>query len=69
MKTHYAGAIQDHNGSMLAGWAACCSGDRAIAIRAKFQHTYLRELVTCKACLRRLASHDAYANSNHVKVA
>ncbi len=61
MKTHYAGAIQDHNGSMLAGWAACCSGDRAISIREKRRNTYRRELVTCAKCLQRIKSHDAYA--------
>lgn len=61
MKIHYAGEIRDHNGSMLPGWAACCSGDRAVEIRAKGNHSYDRSEVTCKACLKRLISHDVYA--------
>lgn len=70
-KVHYAGELRYAHGELvtqiLPGYAACCSGDRAIAIRAKFQNTYLRERVTCKSCLRRLASHIAYANSGHVR--
>lgn len=58
-KIHYAGEIWDHIGLMLEGWAACCSGDRAVAIRENGHNTYDRTEVTCKRCLRRIASHDA----------
>lgn len=47
--------------NMLAGWAVCCSGDKAFAVRAYGNHTYDRSEVTCKACLKVLAKHDAYA--------
>lgn len=57
---HYAGAIEHRNGWILAGWAACCSGDRAVNIRARGQHTYRRSDVTCKACLAMIARGDEY---------
>lgn len=63
MKIHYAGEIRDHRGTMLAGWSACCSGDRAVKIRATGNHTYNPSDVTCIACLRRLDSHFKYAAS------
>ena len=57
---HYAGRLEwttkrgSHN-TVLAGWAACCSGRRAEAIRRERNHTYDPKLVTCKDCLQRLA--------------
>jgi len=60
MKMHYRGEIKTERGSWLAGWAPCCTGDRAIAIRAQGAHTYDRNLVTCRACLKQLTRHDAY---------
>jgi hypothetical protein len=54
-KIHYAGALSWRQGktktSVLAGWAACCSGDRAEKIRAAGTHTYEASAVTCKRCL------------------
>jgi hypothetical protein len=58
MKTqtlHYAGPIRTTTTYILAGWAACCSGDRAVRIRAEGRNTYIPERVTCKACLRMMA--------------
>ena len=56
---HYAGALRVQNKRsyqiILAGWAACCSGERAIEIRRNRQHTHDRSLVTCKACLAKIA--------------
>ncbi len=58
---HYAGSLRIHTrhkkgGSSLTvisgGWAACCSGTRAMKIRETGQHSYDREAVTCKACLK-----------------
>jgi len=54
---HYAGALRWTNRrnmttDVLAGWAACCSGRRAVEIRAAKQHTYDVGAVTCGACLR-----------------
>lgn len=57
-KIHYAGEIWDHISLMGAGWAACCSGDRAVAIRESGHNTYDRSKVTCNKCLYRIASHD-----------
>ena len=56
-RIHYAGALEwtKANGALvkiLPGWAACCSGDRARAVRESGNHTYDRKRVTCKACLR-----------------
>lgn len=61
MKMHYRGEIKTENGTWLAGWAPCCTGNRALAIREEERHTYDRSRVTCKACLKQLARHDAYA--------
>ena len=40
------------------GWAACCSGDRAIAIRNRGDNTLDRSAVTCKSCLRQIERAD-----------
>lgn len=63
MKIHYAGEIRYTTASgwsrhILPGWAACCSGDRAIAIRYSEQHTLNRDEVTCKPCLKAIEQHD-----------
>lgn len=66
MKMHYAGAldIQRTDGSIthiLAGFAACCSGDRTRKIRAQGNHTYNPSDVTCVRCQKLLtdsASRD-----------
>jgi hypothetical protein len=58
---HYAGEIQFANGHRLPGWAACCSGDMAVKIRDDGMHTYIRGQVTCKACLKMIDKHDAWA--------
>jgi hypothetical protein len=57
---HYAGRIVWAGGSVLPGWAACCYGERAIAIRAAGHHTFVRDAVTCKACLKKIAAMDSY---------
>lgn len=54
-KIHYAGPIRTHRVRILAGWAACCSGDKAEQIRRDRQHTYDPAKVTCGACLRMIA--------------
>lgn len=56
---HFAGRLEwvDKRGfctTILAGWAACCSGRRAEAVRRDRNHTYDPKLVTCKECLKRL---------------
>ncbi len=61
---HYSGEIKHANGHVLPGWAACCSGDRADKIRADGSHTRHRGQVTCKACLKMIAKHDAWASRN-----
>ncbi len=52
---HYGGDLRVVRGKrvtlILAGWAACCSGDKARRIRERNQHTINREAVTCKRCL------------------
>lgn len=57
-KIHYAGELRIRSSRsftrILAGWAACCSGDRAIAIRRDKLNTYDKTKVTCKACLRQI---------------
>jgi hypothetical protein len=57
---HYAGSIVWHGGSMLPGWAACCTGDRAVMIRERGHHTWIRNDVTCKSCLKMLEKQDRY---------
>ena len=61
MKTHYAGEIIWENGSVLPGWAACCSGDRAVEIRERGNHTLNKVEVTCKQCLKMIARHEVFA--------
>lgn len=63
MRIHYAGALKyvtsdGYTREILPGWAACCSGDKAKAIRERRMHTYMRAVVTCMACLRVLAAAD-----------
>ena len=61
---HYAGAMGIHrkNGrytKILAGWAACCSGELAEKIREIGNHTYDKSLVTCAKCKKQIAAEDA----------
>lgn len=58
--THYAGEIIHANGHVLPGWAACCSGEKAMKIRAERRHTLDREKVTCRGCLKMIEKADAW---------
>jgi hypothetical protein len=60
-KIHYAGEIIWRGGNVLPGWAACCSGDRAIKIAEDGNHTYRKEEVTCKSCLKKIKLHEEFA--------
>lgn len=52
---HYAGALAWVSGKRLvqiaAGYAACCSGEKAVKIMERGSHTYVATETTCKACL------------------
>ncbi len=52
---HYAGALAWVRGKTLvqiaAGYAACCTGEKATKIMERGAHTYIATDVTCKACL------------------
>lgn len=59
-RIHYAGALRYRSGRnatthVLAGWAACCSGDAARLVREHGNHTYDRAAVTCERCLAAIA--------------
>lgn len=63
MKTHYAGALKyvtsdGWTREVLPGWAACCSGEKARTIRRNGNHSYIRAIVNCKACIRVLEAND-----------
>lgn len=58
---HYAGGLVAKRLTVLGGWAACCSGDKADKIRENEWNTYDRGLVTCKACLKVIRAADNYA--------
>ena len=68
---HYAGALSwDHGKSrttILGGWAACCSGDKADAIRKRGDHSYESSAVTCKRCLANMAKATASARARIAK--
>lgn len=49
---HYAGAVEYGRTRILAGWAACCSGQRAEDIRAACLNTRDPAKVTCAKCRR-----------------
>ncbi len=54
---HYAGALSwrsaaERMTSVTAGFAACCSGERAERIARDEAHTYDLTAVTCGACKR-----------------
>jgi len=57
-KIHYAGALRWTRGGTTtdvgAGFAACCSGDRAWKIRADGAHTVNMDDVTCWHCRVRI---------------
>jgi len=57
---HFAGPLEwtDARGALvtiLAGWAACCTGKRAARIRANGEATTEARRVTCPRCLKRMA--------------
>ncbi len=61
---HFAGPLRwmNRNGAVttiLAGWAACCSGDRAERIRSDGRNTVVPRLVSCKACLKAMAKAES----------
>jgi len=64
-RIHYGGSVSTPRMRILAGWAACCSGDRAVRIRAEGAHTRAVSAVTCKACLRVMAK-DQSIDMGHV---
>lgn len=66
---HYAGGLVAKRLTVLGGWAACCWGDRAEKIRELEQHTYDRDLVTCKRCLRVLEKADEYQREKYAPFA
>jgi hypothetical protein len=56
---HFSGALELKDGrgtviTIVAGWAACCSGKRAETIRAAGETTPDPSLVTCSKCLARM---------------
>lgn len=57
---HYSGSIIGPRVCVYPGWAACCSGDRTIKLRAEGRVTPDRALVTCKRCLALIAGHDKW---------
>ena len=54
-RVHYAGGIRTKRTEMLMGWPCCCSGERAVRIRAEGNQTLVGENVTCAACKRVMA--------------
>ncbi len=53
---HFSGGLSYRSGggvtTLLAGWAACCSGDRAWRIKRLVRLTRDPAAATCKTCLR-----------------
>jgi hypothetical protein len=45
---------------IFAGFAACCSGERARKIAERGEHTYDAAAVTCAKCLNRIERTRAY---------
>lgn len=60
IKTHYAGEIIFSGGIRLPGWAACCSGDKAVQIREQGSHSYDERDVTCNSCLKMIQKHKDF---------
>lgn len=58
-RMHYAGALSIRNARRVIliadGWAACSTGERAVAIRASGGATRELAKVTCKRCLALIA--------------
>lgn len=56
---HYAGSLVYRTSTrvvtILPGWAACCSGPKAVKIRRDGNNTLDRAQVTCKTCLLRIS--------------
>lgn len=61
---HYSGEIIHAMGHVLPGWAACCSGEKALKIARDHNTTGIREHVTCKSCLKMIAKHDKWAEEH-----
>ena len=50
-RIHWSGGVSLPGKKMLKGWPACCSGDRAYAIRAEgMMNSVDPSAVTCKRC-------------------
>jgi hypothetical protein len=58
-KIHYSGAVRTPRTTILAGWAACCSGIKAERIRANGNNTNNPVDVTCRACLKVMAKDES----------
>lgn len=62
---HYAGALAWRDvrhtvHAVSAGYAACCSGERARAIRERGESTLAVQDVTCAKCLERIEKTRAF---------
>lgn len=61
-RMHYAGALTVRSAkrvvSICAGWAACSTGPRAVAIRERGESTHNKAAVTCRACLSLIAKAE-----------
>jgi hypothetical protein len=57
---HYAGEIQTLRKHVAPGWAACCSGMRAVRIRAEGRNTKAMNKVTCRVCLHIMSQAGIY---------
>ena len=50
--THWVGGVQTQRAQYIAGWVACCSGDKCRKLTAEAATTVAVGEVTCRACLR-----------------
>ena len=60
MKTHYSGGIVYKNGNRLIGWPVCQTGERAVLIERRGNHSQNKEDVDCKSCLRLIEAQEDY---------
>lgn len=68
---HYSGGLEIRNrrGGLkvkLAGWAACCSGEKCEAISFEGRQTRDRAKVTCRACLRLIETADSAPTAEEI---
>ena len=49
---HWVGGVQTQRAQYIAGWVACCSGDKCRKLTAEAATTVVVGEVTCRACLR-----------------